>query len=161
MISLCVSKFLIVGLSQFSEGFCELLAAEVTSRTVLHLFLPGVIVASRAQELRTGKDIFPCHFSDAEDAVFYSFSLSWLPIEDSGFMQEFLFQLPVSGESKVNLVPVWVLKHKVTCEGLFPCLKSSLNANTLVSVSGNWEFLLICCKLGYEFKDVFCLIHDF
>lgn len=75
MISFSVSRFLIVSPSQFSEGFCEILAAEVASRTVLHLFLPGVIGSSGAQELRTGKDIFPCHFSDVEDTVFLLFHL--------------------------------------------------------------------------------------
>lgn len=149
---------MIVSPSQFSEGFCEILAAEVASRIVLHLFLPDVIGSSGAQELRTGKDIFSYHFSDVEDTVFYSL-FHWfgyvleILVLCKSFCSSYLFQ----GKSKVNSVPVWVLKPKVICEGLFP----GLNASTLVSVSGNWECLLIFCKLDYEFKDVFCLIQHF
>lgn len=50
IISLNVCKFLIVSPSPFSERDCEVLAAEVASRTVSRLLLPGVTGLSLAQD---------------------------------------------------------------------------------------------------------------
>lgn len=68
---LCVSEFLFVSPSPFSEVFCEILAAELASRTVSHLFLPDVMGSSVVEDLKTEKGIFPCYLSEAEDTVFH------------------------------------------------------------------------------------------
>lgn len=106
-----------------------------------HLFLPGIIGPSLAQDLNCRKRFISLSSLWGRGHSFsLSLSLKWPLLEDSGFMLGFHSNYLLQGVSSLIQFVCSCRNPKLTVRAYFLIWKLPLSASPFVSVLGNWGF---------------------